>query len=126
IKYTPTGGRIAVQVRHDPAAAEVGVPVSDTGIGIPEECLAQIFDRFYRVERKVHTIKGTGLGLTIVKKIVEEHNGRVGVKSALGEGSTFSIYLPAEPQPEGPAQAPGTSGAVQAGDQEAGRLSVGA
>lgn len=126
IKYTPTGGRIAVLVTHDTTAGEVGVHVTDTGIGIPEECLAQIFDRFYRVERKVHTIKGTGLGLTIVKKIVEEHNGRVGVKSALAEGSTFSIYLPAETQPEAPAQAPETTGPVQAGDQEAGRLSVSA
>jgi len=55
------------------------VDVKDNGIGIPEECLEHIFDRFYRVERKVHTIKGTGLGLTIVKKIIEKHNGRVTV-----------------------------------------------
>ncbi len=55
-----------------PVSHEIKVSVSDNGIGIPEDCLDQIFDRFYRVERKVHTIKGTGLGLTIVKKIVEE------------------------------------------------------
>ncbi|MBI4533220.1 MAG: HAMP domain-containing protein, partial [Candidatus Melainabacteria bacterium] len=96
IKYTPVGGKIHIDVVHQNDTNEVRVDVCDNGIGIPEECVNQIFDRFYRVERKVHTIKGTGLGLTIVKKIiVEEHHGRVTVKSALGQGSTFSIYLPA-------------------------------
>src|SRR5262249_28282645 len=94
IKYTPHGGKIDVKIEARPGSNEVGCLVSDNGIGIPEDALAQIFDRFYRVERKVHTIKGTGLGLTIVKKIIEKHNGRVGVESALGQGSTFSFYLP--------------------------------
>jgi two-component system sensor histidine kinase NblS len=95
IKYTPIGGRIDVKVEHRTENNEVGCLVSDNGIGIPEDALAQIFDRFYRVERKVHTIKGTGLGLTIVKKIIEKHNGRVGVESSLGQGSTFSFFIPA-------------------------------
>lgn len=92
IKYTPEGGKITVELAQN--ETEVAVHVRDTGIGIPEDALANIFDRFYRVEKKVHTIKGTGLGLTIVKKIIEKHNGRITVESAIGEGSTFSVYLP--------------------------------
>jgi len=84
-----------VKLEHRVLSNEIGCLVTDNGIGIPEESLPQIFDRFYRVERKVHTIKGTGLGLTIVKKIIEKHNGRVAVESALGQGSTFSFFLPA-------------------------------
>ena len=53
-----------------------------------------IFDRFYRVKNKVHTIKGTGLGLTLVKKSVEQHNGTISVRSKLGEGSIFEFTLP--------------------------------
>ncbi len=94
IKYTPAGGTITVAAEHLRQQAQLRVDVIDDGIGIPQEYLANIFDRFFRVERKVHTIKGTGLGLTIVKRIAEKHNGHVGVTSALGEGSTFSIFLP--------------------------------
>lgn len=96
IKYTPEGGKITVRVEN--ANNEVAVHVKDTGIGIPDDAMEHIFDRFYRVEKKVHTIKGTGLGLTIVKKIIEKHHGRITVASALGEGSTFSFYLPALPK----------------------------
>lgn len=98
IKYTPSGGTIDVTVSVEPykdkEGDELGVHVKDTGIGIPDDALANIFDRFFRVEKKVHTIKGTGLGLTIVKKIVEKHFGRVAATSAIGQGSTFSFYLP--------------------------------
>ena len=94
IKYTPVGGKIILKASLDKEANEVRVDVKDNGIGIPEECLEHIFERFYRVERKVHTIKGTGLGLTIVKKIVEKHGGHLAVESALGQGSTFSFFLP--------------------------------
>ncbi len=93
IKYTPAGGNIAVSVRQQDT--EVRVDVKDTGIGIPEECLPHLFDRFFRVEAKVHTVKGTGLGLTIVKRIIEKHGGRLSVDSAIGQGSTFSFFLPA-------------------------------
>jgi two-component system sensor histidine kinase NblS len=93
IKYTPEGGKISIIVESD--ESDLAVHVKDTGIGIPEDNLAHIFDRFYRVEKKVHTIKGTGLGLTIVKKIIEKHGGYMDVKSAPGEGSTFSFFLPA-------------------------------
>jgi len=95
IKYTPHGGKIELSTHYEADTSEVHIDVKDNGIGIPEECLEQIFDRFYRVERKVHTIKGTGLGLTIVRKIVERHNGHITVESALGQGSTFSVWLPA-------------------------------
>jgi two-component system sensor histidine kinase NblS len=94
IKYTPVGGKIALKASFNHESNEIRVDVKDNGIGIPEECLEHIFERFYRVERKVHTIKGTGLGLTIVKKIVEKHGGHLSVESAMGEGSTFSFFLP--------------------------------
>ena len=93
IKYTPSGGNINVEVKYESDTSEVRVSVIDSGIGIPEECLEHIFDRFYRVEKKVHTVKGTGLGLTIVKRIIDKHSGRISVKSAMGEGSTFSFWL---------------------------------
>ncbi|MBX9690564.1 MAG: cell wall metabolism sensor histidine kinase WalK [Candidatus Obscuribacterales bacterium] len=95
IKYTPNGGQVEVSVRNITETKELKVAVKDNGIGIPEECLENIFDRFFRVEKKVHTIKGTGLGLTIVKNIVEKHGGRVAVESDIGMGSTFIMYLPA-------------------------------
>jgi len=94
IKYTPMGGKIEVSISLEPDSQEVGLHVTDNGLGIPEESLSQIFERFYRVERKVHTVKGTGLGLTIAKKIIENHNGRMQVQSIFGKGSTFSFYLP--------------------------------
>jgi two-component system, OmpR family, sensor histidine kinase NblS len=95
IKYTPNGGKIQVDVQLIEPASEVSISVKDTGIGIPEECLPHIFERFFRVEKKVHTIKGTGLGLTIVKRIIEKHNGRITAESEIGHGSTFTIFLPA-------------------------------
>lgn len=113
IKYTPEGGRIKVRAELSERGDQVEVLVQDTGIGIPEEHLPYIFDRFYRVENKVHTVKGTGLGLHLVKVAIEEHHGgQVFVKSKPDEGSTFGFRLPlalaanfsaqsASPQPEG-------------------------
>lgn len=95
IKYTPNGGQVEVSVRHLTESKEIRVAIKDNGIGIPEECLENVFDRFYRVEKKVHTIKGTGLGLTIVKNITEKHGGRVAAESEIGLGSTFMLFLPA-------------------------------
>ena len=68
-----------------------------------EEFIPLIFERFYRIENKVHTIKGTGLGLTIAKKSVEQHGGEITVMSKLGEGSVFefTIPIPSEKQNEG-------------------------
>ncbi|MBX2860081.1 MAG: ATP-binding protein, partial [Vampirovibrio sp.] len=67
----------------------------DTGIGIAEAHLPHIFDRFYRVENEVHTVKGTGLGLHLVQVAIEKHHGgQVFVKSQEGQGSTFGFRLP--------------------------------
>jgi two-component system, OmpR family, sensor histidine kinase NblS len=95
IKYTQEGGRIKVRAELSGAGDALEISVQDTGIGIPEEHLPFIFDRFYRVENKVHTVKGTGLGLHLVKITVEEHHrGEVFVKSEVGQGSTFGFRLP--------------------------------
>jgi two-component system sensor histidine kinase SenX3 len=95
VKYTPPGGRVEVAAESD--GREVVVRVSDTGIGISEEYLARIFERFYRVDKaRSKQTGGTGLGLSIVRHIAENHGGRVTVESTPGEGSTFTVYLPRE------------------------------
>ena len=67
----------------------------DTGIGIAKEHLEKIFDRFYRVENATHTVKGTGLGLHLVKMTIEKHHaGKITVTSVENEGSTFTVELP--------------------------------
>jgi two-component system sensor histidine kinase SenX3 len=93
VQYTPPGGRIEVTGGFE--GSEIVIRVSDTGIGIPEGKLPRIFERFYRVDKaRSKQTGGTGLGLSIVKHIAENHGGRVTVESTLGEGSTFTVYLP--------------------------------
>ena len=93
IKYTPSGGRIALVLRQEDDRAII--EVTDSGIGIPAEDLPRIFERFYRVDRsRSREMGGTGLGLSIVKHIVQAHHGSVEVRSTPGEGSTFTIVLP--------------------------------
>jgi two-component system sensor histidine kinase ResE len=93
IRYTEPGGKIRVSLAASPA--EVRIDVSDTGIGIPEANLPFVFERFFRSDRarRAHP-GGSGLGLSIVKWIVEQHKGKVEVRSKVGEGSTFSVALP--------------------------------
>jgi signal transduction histidine kinase len=84
-----------VEVTGGFEGGEIVIRVSDTGIGIPEGKLPRIFERFYRVDKaRSKETGGTGLGLSIVKHTAENHGGRVTVESTLGEGSTFTVYLP--------------------------------
>ena len=95
VKYTPTGGSVTVAVDVDEIEGVVRVSVTDTGVGIPEDEIGHVFDKFYRVEANKSQAKGTGLGLNLVKQIVEKlHGGRVFVKSQVGKGSTFGFELP--------------------------------
>jgi len=95
IKYTPSGGSVRIATEVDEAAGWVKVTVTDTGVGIPEEELGHLFGKFYRVAANNKHAKGTGLGLNLVKQIIEKvHNGRVFVTSKVGVGSTFGFELP--------------------------------
>lgn len=99
IRYTPAGGKINLALRRRSRVAEI--LVSDTGIGIPEEHLPHIFDRFYRVDRgRSRALGGTGLGLSIVRQVAETHGGHVRVRSIPGIGSTFTVYLPLSETPD--------------------------
>ncbi len=95
IKYSPENSRIKIraEIANNPKYLEVSV--EDNGMGIAPEHQKMIFERFYRIENQVHTVKGTGLGLHLVKKTIEDHHkGQIFVKSKLNEGSTFSFWLP--------------------------------
>ena len=95
VKYTPAGGRVTVGTEVDEAARRVRVTVADTGAGIPAEEIGHLFEKFYRVSANNKLAKGTGLGLNLVKQIVEKvHEGRVFVTSQVGVGSTFGFELP--------------------------------
>ncbi len=93
MKFSTTGGTISVGARQQDTT--VLVWIADTGIGIPPEALPRLFEKFFRVENDdTRRIGGTGLGLALVKKIVEEHHGKVWVKSTPNQGSTFFFTLP--------------------------------
>jgi signal transduction histidine kinase len=94
IKYTPEAGEIRLTLRLEAGSALV--TVSDSGIGIDPEDLPHLFDRFYRADRaRARDHGGTGLGLAIAKWIAERHGGQITVESAPGNGTTFSVRLPA-------------------------------
>lgn len=98
VKFTPEGGRIGIKARQ--ADGSVEISVSDTGIGIAPEDQPKIFEEFRQVGFDyAHKVEGTGLGLTLAKKFVELHGGRIWVESEVGKGSTFSFTLPERSSP---------------------------
>ncbi len=100
IKYTPTGGRVILSLAVE--AGEAAVTIADTGVGMAPEHLNRIFDRFYRVDKQRSQESGAGLGLSIVKWIVEAHNGRIAVSSTVDVGSEFKVFLPLAGTPSSP------------------------
>ena len=93
IKFTPNGGRIRLSVAAENGCAKL--QVTDEGIGIPAEALPHVFERFYRAEpSRSKRIPGAGLGLTLVRWIVEKHHGRITAESAPGQGTRFTVWLP--------------------------------
>ena len=92
IKYNRPNGSITVQAMK--SDGEVILSVADTGIGIPEKSLPNLFQKFYRVRSAEGKALGTGLGLSISKQIVLGHNGRIEVQSKEGEGTKFILYFP--------------------------------
>ena len=96
IKYSPEDTTISIGITKDSKNAVISV--SDQGIGISDEDLRRIFERFYRVDKaRSRETGGTGLGLSIVESIVKQHNGSIGVQSVKGSGSTFTVELPLQP-----------------------------
>ena len=99
IKYTQIGGELKVSLRNDKEFALINI--QDTGIGIPEEDLAFIFNRFYRVDKaRSRDEGGSGLGLSICRQIAKAHKGTIEVESALGVGTRFKIRIPLIPNDE--------------------------
>ncbi|MBI5588382.1 MAG: HAMP domain-containing protein [Deltaproteobacteria bacterium] len=96
IKYNRPQGKVDIDISESQGGAVV--VVEDTGIGIPEGETEKIFDRFYRVDASRGVTVGSGLGLSIVRTIVEAHGGRVEVKSEVGKGTTFTVYIPVNPE----------------------------
>lgn len=92
VKYTPAGGKILIDILD--TELFVRIDISDTGIGIPEEETAKIFQRFYRA-KTVSDQEGVGIGLYLAREIITEEEGYIKVKSRAKEGSVFSVYLPA-------------------------------
>jgi two-component system phosphate regulon sensor histidine kinase PhoR len=95
IKYTPEGGTVTLATGR--AGIYATVSVRDTGIGLSAEDRERVFEEFYRVRsEQTHGITGTGLGLSLVKRLVEQHQGSISVDSEPGKGSTFTVRLPGE------------------------------
>jgi len=96
VKFTPSGGSVTVQISNRKELVQFDV--SDTGIGIDAKDIQHLFEEFFRSENAIRqNIKGTGLGLSLAKRIIEAHEGKIWVKSKVGQGSTFSFSLPLKP-----------------------------
>jgi signal transduction histidine kinase len=100
LKFTSANGQVTLSAKK--ADAEMEISITDTGIGVAEEALSHLFDRFYQADpsraggETAATRRGAGLGLAIVKEIIEAHGGKIGVRSQVGHGTMFTIYLPLE------------------------------
>jgi signal transduction histidine kinase len=93
----PRGGHLRIEVRDNPRTHMVELSVADSGIGIPTERLRLIFEPFYTTkEPDANGHGGTGLGLSVCRQIIEQHQGRIRVESLLGKGSTFTVKLPVQ------------------------------
>ena len=93
LKYTPQGGTVEINVEVEEDAVEI--TVRDNGQGIPEEDLPHIFERFYRADKSRNRLTGgAGIGLTIVKSIIDAHHGSIHVNSKINEGTTFIVLIP--------------------------------
>jgi PAS domain S-box-containing protein len=103
IKFTPAGGSVTVTVRKSDDS--VVARVTDTGCGVPQQEQSRLFERFFRSSATQH-VPGTGLGLTIVRAIVESHGGSITFYSQEGEGTTFTFSLPLTPTPSKPPRSP--------------------
>jgi signal transduction histidine kinase len=91
----PRGGRLRIEVRENPRTQMAEIRIIDTGVGIPPDQLRLIFEPFYTTkEPDEHGHGGTGLGLSVCRQIIEQHQGRIRVESLVGKGSTFTIKLP--------------------------------
>ncbi|HEY9720957.1 MAG TPA: ATP-binding protein [Oscillatoriaceae cyanobacterium] len=99
VKFTPPGGRIGVRAAYAKESSAIAVEVWDTGIGIPEAAMHKLFERFYQVDSSnTRLYGGTGIGLALVKELVERHGGTVTVESVVGRGSVFRLLLPLSPE----------------------------
>ena len=93
IKYNKSGGTLHISVCRQEENAVL--QVADTGVGVPEDCIPHLFERFYRVDKaRARKTGGSGLGLSIVRNMVERNGGTITVSSVLGEGTTFTVTFP--------------------------------
>jgi signal transduction histidine kinase len=96
IKYNRPNGSVIVTGNF--TDTELSIVIQDTGVGIPEESIPHLFEKFYRVREHEGKAQGTGLGLSICKQIIQGHNGRIEVKSKMGVGTSFTLYIPRIPR----------------------------
>jgi PAS domain S-box-containing protein len=97
VKFTPENGSVTVETggwRLEDAMWKMEIHVTDTGVGIAPEVLPHIFEKFYRTDQKVHTLQGTGIGLSLTKEILETHGGSIHVESTVGKGTRVTMGLP--------------------------------
>lgn len=120
IKYSPDGGEVRIIIRDEPETKTVLVGVKDQGTGIPESAKSRLFRPYLRIHNpKTAGIKGTGIGLFLVKNLVEAHHGTIWVESELGKGSTFWFRIPKEPEDIAPQRVTVKSDAASEGTPQA-------